>query len=489
MGSSLHNFWQLFLYNPKSPLVFNSALFLFLFFFFLIFYIRYEKNYSFKVIYVSLFSLFFYYKCSGIYFLILIASTVVDFFLSKYIYAAKDKRRKKMLLVLSLVVNLGMLAYFKYTNFLIQIFGGLTGHHYPELQILLPVGISFYTFQSLSYTIDVYRDEIKPLDNFLDYYFCISFFPHLVAGPIIRASILIPQLKNKLYLTKSQVGQAFFQIIAGLIKKAVISDYISMNFVDRVFDNPLLYSSFENLSAAYGYTLQIYCDFSGYSDIAIGIAMLIGFKLPINFDSPYQSASVTEFWRRWHISLSSWLRDYLYIPLGGNRKGKLRQYLNLFATMLLGGLWHGASWKFVFWGAMHGIALAIEKFASTFIKIKKTRFTHILGVLLTFHFVCFCWIYFRASSFEVANNVLAQIAKCNLSFSILIEVISAYKYIYLLLLIGYVIHFVPKKHKEYLQLAYTKTPLVVKPLILFLVIWLIVQVKSSEILPFIYFQF
>src|SRR5205814_1229922 len=201
-----------------------------------------------------------------------------------------------------------------------------------------------------------------PSKNILDFAFYIMFFPHIVAGPIVRAVNFLPQIHKELYISKEDFGQAIFLIVTGLFKKAVISDYISVNFVDRVFENPILYSGWENLMAVYGYAMQIYCDFSGYSDMAIGIALLLGYRLGINFNQPYQSASITEFWRRWHISLSSWLRDYLYIPLGGNRKGKLRTYVNLLVTMLLGGLWHGASWNFIFWGFLHGAALAIEKF-------------------------------------------------------------------------------------------------------------------------------
>lgn len=255
---------------------------------------------------------------------------------------------RKMWVAVSLTINLGLLCYFKYTNFLGDFFASLTGGTFTAMDIFLPVGISFFTFQSLSYTIDVYRKEITPLTNLLDYAFYVSFFPQLVAGPIVRARDFIPQIRRPLFVSGEMFGRGIFLIVSGLFKKAVISDYISINFVERIFDNPTLYSGVENLMGVYGYALQIYCDFSGYSDMAIGIALLLGFHFNMNFDSPYKSASITEFWRRWHISLSSWLRDYLYISLGGNRKGKIRQYANLIITMFLGGLWHGASWNFVF---------------------------------------------------------------------------------------------------------------------------------------------
>lgn len=258
--------------------------------------------------------------------------------------------QRKTWVAVSLLINLGLLCYFKYTNFLCGFFASLTGGTFTAMDIFLPVGISFFTFQSLSYTIDVYRKEITPLTNLLDYAFYVSFFPQLVAGPIVRARDFIPQIRCPLFVSKEMFGKGIFLIVSGLFKKAVISDYISINFVERIFDNPTLYSGVENLMGVYGYALQIYCDFSGYSDMAIGIALLLGFHFNMNFDSPYKSASITEFWRRWHISLSSWLRDYLYISLGGNRKGKIRQYANLIITMFLGGLWHGASWNFVFGG-------------------------------------------------------------------------------------------------------------------------------------------
>ena len=264
--------------------------------------------------------------------------TLSDFLIARRMARARTQGHRKAWVILSLVVNLGLLAYFKYTNFLGEAFAALWGGTFAPLDIFLPVGISFFTFQSLSYTIDVYRGQVKPLDNLLDYAFYVSFFPQLVAGPIVRARDFLPQIRRPLLVSDEMFGRGVFLIACGLFKKAVISDYISINFVERVFDNPTLYSGVENLLGVYGYALQIYCDFSGYSDMAIGLALLLGFHFNVNFDSPYKSASVTEFWRRWHISLSSWLRDYLYISLGGNRKGKLRQYLNLPAVSEFGSI-------------------------------------------------------------------------------------------------------------------------------------------------------
>ena len=316
--------------------------------------------------------------------------------------------KRKLLVVCSLCINLGLLCYFKYTNFFYEMLAPLWHGQFEPLDIFLPVGISFFTFQSLSYTIDVYRRDLKPLTNLLDYVFYVSFFPQLVAGPIVRARDFIPQIRQPLFVSSEMFGQGIFFIVSGLFKKAVISDYISVNFVERIFDNPGLYSGLENLFGVYGYALQIYCDFSGYSDMAIGIALLLGFRFPLNFDSPYKSDSVTDFWHRWHISLSSWLRDYLYISLGGNRKGKIRTYINLILTMLLGGLWHGASWNFVVWGGLHGVALALHKFFRNLLgrpkQYRSRRVRKFFAVVLTFHFVCFCWIFFRNSTFEAFGD-------------------------------------------------------------------------------------
>ena len=353
----------LFAYDASSPLIFSSGLFLFLFAGFLLVYSVFRRAPMARIVYVIAFSLYFYYKSSGIYFLLLVFAAASDFLIARGIYRARFRWTKRWLVVLSVAVNLGMLGYFKYTNFLIDISNQLFGQGFLQFQnIFLPVGISFFVFQSMSYTIDIYRGQLKPLSNWLDYLFYLSFFPQLVAGPIVRARDFIPQIRqNPVVVTREMFGTGVFLILTGLFKKAIISDYISLNFVDRIFDEPLLYSGFECLMGIYGYALQIYCDFSGYSDMAIGIALLLGFRFPKNFDAPYKSATITEFWRRWHISLSTWLRDYLYISLGGNRKGRIRTYGNLLLTMLLGGLWHGAAWQYVVFGLLHGIILCMER--------------------------------------------------------------------------------------------------------------------------------
>lgn len=487
----IHKIAELLKYNPDEPLLFNSGLFLFLFTGFLWLYIALSPTQKPKLVFVILFSWYFYYKSSGEYFVLLILAAVIDFTLAQLIYYAREQWLKKIFISLTLVVNLGLLAYFKYTNFLFDSFYWLYGREFEPFDIFLPVGVSFFTFQSLSYTLDVYRGNIKPVENIIDYAFFVSFFPQLVAGPIVRAADFLPQIDKPTFITKEMFGRAIFLIGCGLFKKAVISDYISTNFVDRVFDAPTLYSGLENLFAVYGYALQIYCDFSGYSDMAIGIALLLGFHFPPNFDSPYQSQNITEFWRRWHISLSTWLRDYLYISLGGNRKGEVRTFINQMITMLLGGLWHGASWRFIIWGALHGLSLSVHKYFRKFRSAEpkpKTRWRKIRNILYTFHFVCFCWIFFRASSMEIVGQMLTQIFT-QFNIQILFQFIAGYKGVVMLMVIGYVLHFVPREVEVSFQEKLTSLPFVYKAAWMIVIIILVMQTKSAGVQPFIYFQF
>ncbi len=480
-----------FVYQSKNPILFNTQLFLG---FFLVFYPIYIfttklNTFTWRNLYVLVFSLFFYYKSSGIYFILLIFSGVVDYVLAKLIFEETKQFLRKFYLTLSIVLSLGLLGYFKYTNFLIDNYNGIFDGNLQFHQIILPVGISFYTFQSMSYIIDIYRKTLQPTKNVLDYMFFVSFFPQLVAGPIVRAAEFLPQIYSKIKLSKEDLNRALLLIMSGMIKKTFISDYISANFVDRVFDAPNSYTAFENLLASYGYAIQIYCDFSGYSDMAIGIALLMGFKLSVNFRTPYQSASITEFWRRWHISLSSWLRDYLYISLGGNRKGKIRMYVNLFLTMLLGGLWHGASWKFVIWGILHGTALVIERFFKEYISLPKNKFTWIISVILTFHFVAFCWIFFRAKDFETAFLVIENIRKLQWNLDQWMIILNGYQNVVIVMIIGFVWHFLPEKLVSFQNKLFQNLPLVGKAVIFALAMWVVFASSASGPQPFIYFQF
>lgn len=474
-------------------MIFSSGIFLLLFLGFSLVYLALGKKTTLRLAFVTAFSYYFYYKSSGFYFFLLAIVTVSDYFLARMISQVRDVSRMtaKFLIFLSLLLDLGLLFYFKYTNFFGSLWASISGGTFTALDIFLPVGISFFTFQSLSYTIDVYRGQLRPLDSLLDYAFYVSFFPQLVAGPIVRARDFIPQIRRPLCVTNEMFGRAVFLIIAGLFKKAVISDYISVNFVERVFAQPDLYSGLENLLAVYGYTLQIYCDFSGYSDMAIGIALMLGFEFPKNFDSPYKSQSITEFWRRWHISLSSWLKDYLYISLGGNRKGKFRQYANLMLTMLLGGLWHGASLNFIVWGGFHGLMLVVDKlFNTTFLQKQREQSAGISWwrVLLTFHIAAFAWIFFRNQTFEGSFLMLQQIFT-NFQPQIFLQWCVSYWGVGLLMLLGYVLHFLPQSWSDASQRMVTRSPLVLQAVYVVLVIFIVIQVKSSEVQPFIYFQF
>jgi D-alanyl-lipoteichoic acid acyltransferase DltB (MBOAT superfamily)/lysophospholipase L1-like esterase len=502
---------NIFFYNPKEPMIFSHYLFWAFFTVFFLLYAFVHKHLKIRSLYLFLFSLFFYYKAGGLYFFLLLFSTVIDYAIGYQIFKAKTKNKSKYWLWGSLTVNLLLLFFYKYSYFITDslnyifnldlkaynIFSEVgnmfsTGS-FDINQIILPVGISFYTFQTMSYAIDIYRKKLEPVNSIIDFGFFVSFFPQLVAGPIVRASEFIPQIRKPYELTKSGFSKAGILIIGGLFKKMVISDYISVNYVDRIFESPLKYSGFENLMGSYGYAIQIYFDFSAYSDIAIGLALLLGFTLPDNFRKPYLSVNITDFWRRWHISLSRWLKDYLYISLGGNRKGKARTYINLFITMLLGGLWHGAALKFIIWGGLHGVALGFHKYISTKFPDFSTSqniFYALLGWLVTFHFVVFCWIFFRASDMIVVKQVLYQIFfdfKANRIFEYITT--PSYSIIYTVIISGYLIDSFPTKVNLQVQKIFSNKLWPSFGAFAVLMVIIIYQFKSADIQPFIYFQF
>ncbi|MGD8779570.1 MAG: MBOAT family O-acyltransferase [Ignavibacteria bacterium] len=486
--SLFENILNIFSYNPLEPLLFNSGFFLFFFLACLIFSHLFVNNHRAKVMFLLTTSLYFYYKSSGVFFILVIISSLIDYFAGHYIYISGTKTQKKLLLVISIITNLGILGYFKYTNFFLDTLNSFGVSDFDMLNIFLPVGVSFFTFQSMSYTIDIYRGNLNPEKNFFDFLFFVSFFPQLVAGPIVRASDFLPQIKTKPVLSNEDLGRAFLLIISGLFKKAVIADFISINFIDRVFEWPTRFTGAENLIALYSYAMQLYCDFSGYSDMAIGLALLLGFRIPENFNSPYKAASTTEFWQRWHISLSSWLRDYLYIGLGGNRKGKGRTYVNLILTMLLGGLWHGATWRMAIWGLIQGTALAIERKTGFTKFTQKNTFNRIIGWLITFNVFTFTLILFRAQSLQTGYEMINQI----LSYfhpEVIIQFVEGYPVVFGLVVLGYIMHFTPKKAEVSLEHFLVKMPPMVKALILALLVWIVAQFKSADIQPFIYFQF
>jgi alginate O-acetyltransferase complex protein AlgI len=499
---------DIFTYNPDKPFIFTTPAFWIFFLFILAGYCLLYRKLFIRNIYLFIVSLFFYFKSGGLFLFLLIFVTIIDYACGLLIYHSKTRIFRKLFILLSIISNLGLLVYFKYAGFFITAINNFFGTDFKVYDLLsafsnsslgtsfdisniiLPVGISFFTFQSLSYTIDVYRRKMEPVRDILNFGFYVSFFPHLVAGPIVRASVFIPQLYQEFRLIPREFSHALYMISKGLIKKIIISNFIAVNFIDRVFDAPSLYSGFENLIAVYGYGLQIYCDFSGYTDIAIGVALILGFRLPVNFNSPYKATSITDFWKRWHISLSQWLKDYLYISLGGNRKGKVRTYFNLMITMVLGGLWHGAAIKFVIWGALHGIGLVVHKiWGFVFVnRLRSNRFVRLISIFVTFQFVSFCWIFFRAGDMDNVMIILRQMTQ-NFSPGSYLNVVASYSNVFLIMAIGYLIHFLPERTKESYRGVFIRIPLIAQLASVMLMAILLYQMRTTEILPFIYFRF
>ena len=546
---------DLMLYDEQSPLIFTRFFFWGFLAIVLLFYTVLHKKNKLRNAYLFIVSLFFYYKTSGFFISILLFSTVSDYLIAWLIHLSKGKVTKKLWVSLSVAINLLLLVYFKYAYFFtdsfneffgtdLQVFNHFaywaneaTGNHFSVDQILLPVGISFYTFQTISYAVDVYKEKIAPVKSILDFGFYVSFFPQLVAGPIVRAAKFIPQLYKPYQLTRYDFGLASFWILKGLIKKVVIGDYIAVNFIDKVFANPTMFTGFENLMALYGYSLQVYADFSGYTDIAIGVALLMGFELPQNFNSPYKATSVGEFWKRWHMSLSSWLKDYLYIPLGGNRVGSIGTYVsgfvilvfvallagqmwlvsvlvslvssvlllavwvprfrsamtenvNLMITMLLGGLWHGASWQFIIWGGLNGLGLLVYKLwrkISPYEEIN-SMFATAFKIFITFNFITFTRIWFRSETMDTSIQILNQI-KSNFSASLIPEILYSYRLVFVMMLIGYVIHWLPSSAKDWYRETFIKLPVTAQLSVATVAVFVVYQAMSADLVAFIYFQF
>ena len=608
----------IFAFDPNSPLLFTH--FQFWAFFAIVFalFALFQSRTLLRNAYLFFVSLLFYYKTSGLFVGLLVFVTISDFFIARGIYHFRDRSLvvKRLLLCLSVIIDLGILCYFKYAYFFAdvvnQLFGtslevsniaaawanDMTGSNFFSIdRIILPVGISFYTFQVISYTADVYKGLVKPVRNILDFGFYVSFFPQLVAGPIVKASDFIPQLYRRYSLSRMQFGMAVFWILNGLAKKIILSDYLAVNFIDRVFNNPQFFGGFENLSALFLYSLQVYADFSGYTDIAIGLSLLMGFYLPLNFNSPYKAQNAGNFWKRWHISLSRWLQTYLYIPLGGNRNITFGTYfwistitlialilsgnlyvaltvlalalaviftawrypekrkhiyanLNSMITMLLGGLWHGASMNFMIWGGLNGIGMVIFKFwrdmsllsralvptllsvvlyvlklysflplwnlllffmlfiaASAWIryiynlagcKNPLTWLNRGWSILVTFTFITFTRLFFRSGSNlapAIANETAWGIAKDMIN-SIgtqwnvnVLDVISAYRSVFILFVLGIIIHWLPTRFKRRYRICFAKMPLPLMAIVTVLIIFICYQFVTAEMQPFIYFQF
>ncbi|MCU0693755.1 MAG: MBOAT family protein [Polyangiaceae bacterium] len=471
-----------------------------------------------RLIFLFAASYFFYAGWNWRYLPLIFASSTVDYWLGHFISREDDPRKRKLWLTATVVVNLGFLGLFKYWNFgvdMLMAVAAAIGADIPPiyLRLALPVGISFYTFESMSYVIDVYRRTTKPCDSYLKYLLFVAFFPKLVAGPIIRPRDLIPQFEREPVWSDHEAGKALFLIAIGLIKKVVIGDYLALNLVDRVFLQPANYSALEVLAGIYGYAVQIYCDFSGYTDIAIGCAALLGVRFSLNFNSPYKAHNLQEFWHRWHISLSTWLRDYLYIPLGGSKHGPLNTYRNLLITMLLGGLWHGAAWTFVFWGFLHGGLLAVtrlfqrwradrgpatstmsaatpparrhppEQVPPTAASALLKRLAFLAGVFFTFHYVCLGWVFFRADSFEKAWAILQRLGSLSTFHP------NLHPWVLAALVVGMLSHYTPDRAYDWTRERFARLPFWAQGTTLFIVAWAIREAASAEAVPFLYFQF
>jgi D-alanyl-lipoteichoic acid acyltransferase DltB (MBOAT superfamily) len=608
---------DIFVFDSNFPLLFTQFYFWAFFAFVFAGFSLLNDRILLRNTFLAFVSIFFYYKTSGLFVLILIFATLFNFYQARFIESAKNSKRKKVHLIIGLSVNLLTLCYFKYAYFITDMLNSLFDTHFQVYDvfaqigntlagknrfdvghILLPVGISFFTFQNISYIVDIFREKIKPVKDIFNFAFYVSFFPQLVAGPIVRANEFIPQIYKKYFISRRQFGIAVFWIINGLMKKIILSDYIAVNFVDRVFENPGMFSGFENLVALFGYSLQVYADFSGYTDIAIGVAMLIGFYLPKNFNSPYKAKNPANFWKRWHISLSKWLQDYLYIPLGGNRsaifgsyvclisialiavilsgsvwvaliialiaiililvvyyhperKRKIETNFNMMNTMLLGGLWHGASWNFVIWGGLNGLGILVYKFwkdlnvytrtsilagfsflflllagifhspvftialawltlifAGTFIRMiynyfgGKHAFSRLemcWAIMQTFVFISFTRLFFRAGSnlnpaeanqtaWNTAKNMVAQIGG-KWDFSQIEPMLYEYRYVFSLIVIGLIIHWLPENRKRRYRLIFAQLPLIPMVFVVVFFIFLLYQFVTADLQAFIYFQF
>jgi len=617
MNSVWHFLKDFLVFSSEYPLLFTQFYFWAFFAFVFAGFSLFKNKILLRNSFLAFSSLFFYYKTSGLFVLILIFNTVFNYYQAHFISNSETDKNRNVYIIIGLTVNLLTLCYFKYAYFftdlvnnlcgtqlkIVDIFAGignfLSGKDRFDVGVIvLPVGISFYTFQNISYLMDVFRGKIKPVKQLMNFAFYVCFFPQLVAGPIIRASEFVPQIYKKFFLSRRQFGIAVFWIMNGLAKKIVLSDYIAVNFVDRVFSNPGMFSGFENLTALFGYSLQVYADFSGYTDIAIGVAMLMGFYLPKNFNSPYKATNPGNFWKRWHISLSRWLQDYLYIPLGGNRKATFATYLclisiaamaiilsgnlwvafiiiaigliigarlhfypgdrkkietnfNMMCTMLLGGLWHGASWNFMIWGGLNGLGILVYKFwkdrsvyfhasllavltllftvlavllkspvitialiwvgcifTGTIIRLiyncigGKQSFTFLStawAVLQTFVFITFTRLFFRSGSnldpaeanqaaWNTAKNMVNQIGG-NWDFSLIGRMTYEYRQVFSLIVIGMIIHWLPERWKRCYRLAFAQLPLIPMALIAVFCIFVIHQFVTADLQAFIYFQF
>ena len=540
-----------------SSLVFTKLDFWIFFLLLMVFFSFLRKQKLVRSIFLTTVSLFFFFKTSGLYVLLLVLSVVFNYFLGSRIFKAQKEVSRKWIIAVSAIFNLLILGYFKYAYFFTDSFNEMFGTSYEIInqfalfgnsffgegtfveKILLPVGVSFFTFQNISYVVDIYRKEIKPVTNFFHYSFFVTFFPQLVMGPIIRARDLIPQVSLPYSLNKKDFSWAVIQIVKGLLKKIVIADFLLVHFIDKIVFTSEAYPGFVSVLAMWAYSLHIYADFSGYTDMAIGLSRLMGFKLKPNFNSPYKAKSVAEFWRRWHISLGSWLKDYLYIPLGGNKTGSLGSYiaiaviftflifitqwyellyvygaltiiyviglftindfkryvhrdLNLIITMVIGGLWHGASENFVIWGAMNGCALLIYKYwrKISFYENSTTWISHFWKIFITFNFITFTRIWFKVDQDGMPAIMLNQIWNhFDFSWEVFVTVLKTYQAVFWVMLTGFIIHWLPDKVKQLWERAFTALPIILQVVAVAIIVFLMYQAIGAEQPAFVYLQF
>ena len=479
--------WQrlvsMLVYDSANPLTLTTGFFLFAFLIFGFGYMAVRHRGRLRTLYVVLCSLYFYYKLSGIYVLLLLGVALSDFLIGRRVSKVRSAGRKSGgWVALSVAINVAILTYFKATNFFVDVINNLYGTGTLDWQaVVVPAGVSFFVFQSIAYIVDIARGTIVPLRRFGDYLFLLSFFPKMFLGPLVKAKEFIPQIEaREVVISRDDFGRAVMLVARGLIKYAVIAKSLGLLFVAPAFAGELGEGGMVALMAIYGFTLQIYCDFSGYSDIAQGVALMLGFRLPDNFDAPYKSATITEFWRRWHISLSTWLKDYLYISLGGNRKGVIRTYLNLIITMFLGGLWHGVGLTFVAWGLLHGVALALHKLWLKVVPMAKSLGSE-MGVVrrvgatfITFHIVAFGWLLFTAEDMAQVQTMLWRIAN-NFSFAEFAPMVEESWVAMIMMVVGYVMHFLPRRLNDFWSRAITRLGFVGEVVVMGVVIWLVMQ--------------
>jgi len=548
--------YDLFEFSKKYPMDFTQMGFWVFFFIVYTGFAFVYKRLFIRNLFLFLVSCFFYYKTSGLFVMLLLFSTVTDFYFGRQIDRSENEGRRKLFVTLSVTLNLLVLSYFKYAYFFTDSYNTIfhTDHkvfnylaywgngfrekgYFSVDEIVLPVGISFYTFQTISYTVDIYRRKLKSLDSILDFGLYVTFFPQLVAGPIVRAEEFVPQILRPTQITQADFNKATYFIFKGLIKKMLFANFIATEFLDRVFEMPTMYSGFTNLMALVGYSLQVYGDFAGYTDIAIGLALLMGFELPRNFNSPYKAINTGDFWKRWHISLSTWLKDYLYIPLGGNRTGswasvaislllisvaligvgnpyfslivgvlllggtllamkneRFQHYIstniNLMLTMVLGGLWHGASWKFILWGGINGLGIVFYKLWRKISPYEHSThwLAHFWKVFSTFMFIVFVRLYFRGEDIERINQFYSQLWN-NMDWGSSGQVLWYFRDAFAVMVLGYVVHWLPQSLKDKIENAYYQSPIWVKVLIAVVAAVICYQTFSNESPAFIYFQF